>query len=51
MCHTVADAPATYAQRGRSDLKMSHVEQNTVYADPADRGRFLEGLRKAGLQS
>ena len=33
------------------DLKMSHVEQNTVYADPADRGRFLEGLRKAGLQS
>ena len=33
------------------DLKMSHVEHNTVYADPADRARFLEGLRKAGLQS
>lgn len=32
------------------DLSMDHVEQNTVYADPADRARFLEGLRKAGLQ-
>jgi TolB-like protein len=33
------------------DLSMDHVEQNTVYADPADRSRFLEGLRKAGLQN
>jgi tetratricopeptide (TPR) repeat protein len=32
------------------DLSISHVDQNTVYADPADRSRFLEGLRKAGLQ-
>ena len=31
------------------DLSLDHVEKNTVYADPADRARFLEGLRKAGL--
>lgn len=31
------------------DLSIDHVERNTVYADPADRARFLEGLRKAGL--
>ena len=28
-----------------------HVENNTVYANPADRSRFLEGLRKAGLKN
>jgi hypothetical protein len=32
------------------DLSSAHVELNTVYADPADRARFLEGLRKAGLK-
>ena len=32
------------------DLSSAHVENNTVYADPADRSRFLEGLRKAGLK-
>ena len=32
------------------DLSLGHVEKNTVYADPADRARFLEGLRKAGLK-
>ena len=32
------------------DLSSDHVEFNTVYADPADRARFLEGLRKAGLK-
>jgi TolB-like protein len=32
------------------DLSTSHVENNTVYADPRDRIRFLEGLRKAGLK-
>jgi len=32
------------------DLSSAHVEANTVFADPADRSRFLLGLRKAGLQ-
>jgi len=32
------------------DLSGDHVETNTVFADPADRARFLEGLRKAGLK-
>ena len=32
------------------DLSSDHVEVNTVYADPADRARFLDGLRKAGLK-
>ncbi len=32
------------------DLSTAHVETNTVYANPADRARFLEGLRKAGLK-
>jgi len=32
------------------DLSSAHVERNTVYADPADRARFLLGLRKAGLK-
>jgi TolB-like protein len=31
------------------DLSSAHVANNTVYANPADRARFLEGLRKAGL--
>jgi TolB-like protein len=33
------------------DLSSAHVESNTVYANPADRSRFLEGLRKAGLKN
>jgi TolB-like protein len=32
------------------DLSSAHVEHNTVFADPADRARFLLGLRKAGLK-
>ena len=32
------------------DLSGAHVANNTVYVDPADRARFLEGLRKAGLR-
>ena len=31
------------------DLSLDHVESNTIYADPADRARFREGLVKAGL--
>ena len=31
------------------DLSMAHVETNTVYANPEDRARFAEGVRKAGL--
>jgi Flp pilus assembly protein TadD len=32
------------------DLSSAHVANDTVFADPADRSRFLEGLRKAGLK-
>ena len=32
------------------DLSIDHVDTNTVYAGPADRSRFLEGLRRAGLK-
>ena len=32
------------------DLSSAHVVNDTVFADPADRARFLEGLRKAGLE-
>jgi len=28
----------------------SQVESNTVYANPAECSRFIEGLRKAGLR-
>lgn len=31
------------------DLSGAHVTNNTVFANPEDRARFLEGLRKAGL--
>jgi adenylate cyclase len=41
LAHTLALQP---------DLSSSHVENDTVYADPADRVQFLEGLRKAGLK-
>jgi len=32
------------------DLSSAHVVNNTVYVNVADRNRFLEGLRKAGLK-
>jgi len=32
------------------DLSEAHVANDTVFADPADRARFLEGLRMAGLR-
>jgi TolB-like protein/DNA-binding winged helix-turn-helix (wHTH) protein/cytochrome c-type biogenesis protein CcmH/NrfG len=33
------------------DFALAHVETNTAFADPGDRARFLEGLRKAGLKN
>ena len=33
------------------DLSGAHVANDTVFANPADRSRFLEGLRKAGLKA
>jgi adenylate cyclase len=33
------------------DLSSAHVTNNTVFADPADRARFLLGLQKAGLEN
>jgi TolB-like protein/DNA-binding winged helix-turn-helix (wHTH) protein len=33
------------------DLSAAHVELDTVFADPDDRARFLQGLRNAGLES
>jgi hypothetical protein len=33
------------------DLSSAQVESNTVYANPAERSRFIEGLRKAGLRN
>jgi TolB-like protein/DNA-binding winged helix-turn-helix (wHTH) protein/cytochrome c-type biogenesis protein CcmH/NrfG len=32
------------------DLSSAHVANDTVFADPADRARFLEGLQRAGLK-
>ena len=33
------------------DLSLDHVDKNTVYANPSDRARFLQGLRNAGLKN
>ena len=33
------------------DLSSAHVTNNTVFANPDDRARFLLGLRRAGLKS
>jgi TolB-like protein len=40
-----------HTQMLQPDLSSAHVESNTVYANPADRSRFIEGLRKAGLKN
>jgi tetratricopeptide (TPR) repeat protein len=45
-----AKAALAHTLKLQPDLSIDHVEKNTVYADPADRSRFLEGLRKAGLK-
>jgi hypothetical protein len=39
-----------HAQMLQPDLSSAHVESNTVYANAAERSRFIEGLRKAGLR-
>lgn len=41
LAHTLALQP---------DLSSAHVENNTVFANPDDRARFLLGLRRAGLK-
>jgi TolB-like protein/DNA-binding winged helix-turn-helix (wHTH) protein/cytochrome c-type biogenesis protein CcmH/NrfG len=48
----IEEAKVALAQtlRLQPDLSLDHVENNTIYADPADRARFREGLRKAGLE-
>jgi hypothetical protein len=33
------------------DLSSAHVTNDTVYANPSDRARFLLGLQKAGLKN
>ncbi len=47
----VDEAKAALAQtlKLQPDLSLNHVESNTIYADPADRERFRQGLLKAGL--
>ena len=39
-----------HAQMLQPDLSSAQVESNTVYANPAERSRFIEGLRKAELR-
>ena len=39
-----------HAQMLQPDLSSTQVESSTVYANPAERSRFIEGLRKAGLR-
>jgi adenylate cyclase len=38
-----------HTRKLQPDLSVDHVEKNTVFANPSDRSRFLQGLRKAGL--
>ena len=46
-----ANAALAHTLTLQPELSLDHVDRNTVYADPADRARFLEGLRKAGLKA
>ena len=45
-----ASAALAHTRMVQPDLSSAHVEKDTVFADPAVRARFLEGLRKAGLE-
>lgn len=40
-----------YTLELQPDLSSAHVVNDTVFVDPADRDRFLEGLQKAGLKN
>jgi TolB-like protein/Tfp pilus assembly protein PilF len=44
-----AKAALAHTLRLQPDLSLAHVTNYTVFADPADRARFLEGLKLAGL--
>jgi TolB-like protein len=44
-----AKAALTQTLTLQPDLSLAHVENNNIYAEPADRERFREGLLKAGL--
>jgi TolB-like protein/cytochrome c-type biogenesis protein CcmH/NrfG len=45
-----AQAALAHTLTLQPDLSSAHVVNDTVFADPADRSRFLEGLRRAGLK-
>jgi TolB-like protein len=45
-----AQAALAHTLTLQPDLSKNHVINDTVFADPADRLRFLEGLRRAGLR-
>jgi hypothetical protein len=44
-----ASAALARTRQLQPDLSSAHVANDTVFVDAADRSRFLEGLRKAGL--
>ncbi len=46
-----ASAALAHTRMLQPDLSSAHVEKDTVFADPAVRARFLEGLRKAGMKN
>jgi len=45
-----ASEALAHARMLQPDLASSQVESNTVYANAAERSRFIEGLRQAGLR-
>jgi TolB-like protein len=45
-----AQAALAHTLTLQPDLSGAHVVNDTVFADPVDRARFLDGLRKAGLK-
>jgi adenylate cyclase len=45
-----ASEALAHARMLQPDLASSQLESNTVYANAAERSRFIEGLRQAGLR-